>query len=233
MIATSALLGKGLYSPSEAAVYARMRTRTLNRWLFGTSTAEPALIPQIPSDNERVVTFLDFVQLLAVRDIRSKHKVPLEKIRQAVETARKNHIQYPFAVKHKTFLFGDMADEGHGEVILEIKGKLIQASGQARGNEVMPEVAELYMRDLYFDPKSGLATKYYPFGEALHRAIVMDPKIRFGEPLVAKCGYTAEALLSAYQVEGGVEAAADAYGVAASDIESALRYYDLLGVAPV
>ncbi|WP_425615713.1 hypothetical protein NA78x_005643 [Anatilimnocola sp. NA78] len=230
MIATATLLGRGIYSPSEAAMYARVRPQTLNRWLFGNSQGDPAIISEVRND-EKVVTFLDFVQLLAVRDIRFKHKVPLPKIRQAVELARSRGITYPFAVQHKTFLFGDMKDDGHGEVIIEIEGNLIQASGHERGNLVMREVAELYMRDLYFDPKTNLASKYHPFGESLKRAVVMDPKVRFGEPMIESCGYSAEALFDAYTIEGGIEHAAKAYGVEPSEIETAIRYFDLLGVS--
>lgn len=231
MIATSALLGKGLYSPAEAAIYARMRTQTLNRWLFGNNQGEPALVAQFPADkSDKVVTFLDFVQLLAVREIRQKHKVPLKKIRQAVELAKAEGIPYPFAVHHKTFLFGDMAEEGHGEVVLEIGGKLIQASGKHRRQPVMPEVAELYMEDLYFDPGADLASRYFPFGSALNRSVVMNPRVQFGEPMVVSCGYTAEALFEAYRIEGGVEPAAKAFGVERSDVEASLKYFDLLSI---
>jgi uncharacterized protein (DUF433 family) len=231
MIASTALLGQGIYTPSEAAFYARMRTQTLNRWLFGNAQGNAVVAPQINEPNDRVVTFLDFVQMLAVREIRTKHNVPLHKIRDAVAIATEHGISYPFAVKHKTFLFGDMSDEGHGEVVLEIGGKLLQASGKGKRNLVMPEVAELYMQDLYFDPDSGLANKYYPFGTATNKAIVMDPKVRFGEPFVYNSGYSAESLWQAYKTEGGIEAAAAAYGVSRSDIESVLRFYDLLGSA--
>jgi uncharacterized protein (DUF433 family) len=230
MTATSALLGKGLYTPKEAARYARLSSRTLTRWMFGDDRGEAVFTPQFPDSEERIITFLDFVQLLAIRDIRSKHKVPLAKLRQAIEAARNNGIAFPFAVQHKTFLFGDLADEGHGEVVIEVAGKLQQASGKARGNLVMREVAELYLRDLYFDPKTELAAKFFPFGEALDRGVVMDPRTRFGEPVAVACRYPTEVLLESYKVEGGVTAAAAALGVRPEDIEIALRYYDLLGV---
>ena len=41
----------------------------------------------------------------------------------------------------------------------------------------------------------------------------MDPRERFGEPVVERCGYAASTLWEACEIEGGVEEAAKAYGV--------------------
>ena len=222
-------LGIGLYTPEEAAFYARVSTRTMNRWIYGNKQGERVIKPQKSSDQDRVVTFLDFVQTLAIRDIRTKHKVPLPKIRDAVDFARTKGIEYPFAVQHTTYLFSDAEDKGHGEVVINIDHQLLQASGHSRGNFVMKEVAELYMRDLYFNPDTGLAEQFVAWGgrESEYR-IVMNPHIRFGEPVVHPTGYTAQSLWEAYEIEGGIIAASKAFAVDVRAIELALDYYDHL-----
>ncbi|MBI1902061.1 MAG: hypothetical protein HYS13_13240 [Planctomycetia bacterium] len=226
--ATKSTLGIGLYTPAEAAFYARVRTQTMNRWLFGDKRNARVLATQVEGDGEKVVTFLDFVQALAIRAIRSKHKIPLEKIRQAVDLARSEYgIQYPFAVDHTTYLFSDEQDEGHGEIVLKIGDKLVQASGVSRKNLILREVAELYIRDLKFDPETSLAQEYTAWkGE--HGRIVMNPHIRFGEPVVERCGYSAQTLWEAYEIEGGIKNAAESYLVDEADVELALSYFDHL-----
>ena len=88
MIATAKnKVGKGLYSVPEAAFYARLRTQTMNRWLFGNNQGGAVLDPQY-GDESKDVSFLDFVQSLAVRSITTSPKarrIPVQKIRQAVE----------------------------------------------------------------------------------------------------------------------------------------------------
>lgn len=92
----------------------------------------------------------------------------------------------------------------------------------------MKEVAQLYLQDLVFSHQTGLAEAYTAWKDQDGRRIIMNPKVRFGEPVVESCGYTAQALWEAYEIEGGVEAAADAYKVEKADIELSLRYYDHL-----
>ena len=57
-------------------------------------------------NDERWVTFLDFVQSMAIRDIRIAHPhIHLDKIRETVDMAKsKFKIDYPFARKHTTKL---------------------------------------------------------------------------------------------------------------------------------
>lgn len=216
----SEFLGIGIYSAAEAAFYARIQTRTINRWIFGNKQGRQVVTPQLVSDDQKFVTFLDFIQALAIREIRSRHDVDLEKIRQAVELAENRGIRYPFAQRHSAFLFGD-------NIALEIDGQLIQASGDGRKNLLMKEIAQLYLKDLYFSTESGLACRYVAWRDE-NGQIVMNPQFRFGEPVVENCGYTAQTLWEAYEIEGGINAAADAYNVKPGDVEIALRYHDHL-----
>ena len=221
------LLRVGIFTPSEAAFYARVRTGMMNRWIFGDATGDAVVIPQFPGQDEKVVTFLDFVQVLAIRVLRTLHKVPLPKIREAVDFARSNGIPYPFAVRHTTYLVSDQKNEGHGNISIDVGGKTIQASGDAKRNLLMRPVIELYMKDLYFDPDTGFASRYTAWDRGKGK-IVMDPHRRFGEPVVENCGYTANTLWEAYEIEGGIKAAAEAYGVEDTDVELACEYYDYL-----
>lgn len=216
-----------MYTPAEAAFYSRVRTQTLNRWLFGSKHGDRVIFPEA-GDDDRVVTFLDFVQSLAIRSIRNTFKIPLQKIRQTVDLARTQGVEYPFAVEHSTYLFGDENAPGHGDLVLRIGDDLLQASGRSKGNYVMREIAELYMRDLHFSPETGLADRYVAWADRDGAKITMDPRFRFGEPVIESCGFTARTLWEAYEIEGGIDQAAEAFGIDRSQIELALSYYDHL-----
>jgi uncharacterized protein (DUF433 family) len=217
-------LGVGIYSVAEAARYARVSTKLVDRWIFGTGPGDAVISPQ--ARQEKVITFIDFVQTMAIRAIRQVHKVPLQKIRQAVQIAEQEYgLSHPFARKHTTFLAG-------AEISIKIgideqgQAEYVEASGPHRRNRLLTKVVEIYLLDLTFDDQS-LASQYcaFRYGDAV---VDMKPTIRFGEPLVTSCGYSAQTLWEASKSEGSIEAAAKAYGVRAEEIEVACRYYDYL-----
>ena len=225
-------LGIGIYSPSEAAFYARVSPKIMTRWIFGDSKGKPVVDSQLQDPSGKVVTFLDLVQTLAVREVRNRHKISLQKIRMAVDQARDHYqIEYPLACRHTIFLFGDQKGQGHGEIVIRLTGEIgkedrhVQLTGPGRGNLLMRPVVEMFLQDLKFDPRTRLASQYSPMtnGDA---SIVLNPHRRFGEPIVDPCGYTAEALWHATNTEGGIEEAAGAYGVTVAEVELANRYFD-------
>ncbi len=227
------LLGIGLYTPQEASLYARVSTRLMNRWLFGDGTGESVIRPQLGQiDDERTVTFLDLVQALSIRAIRTDYKIPLQKIREAVEHAQDQFgIQYPFATQHTTYLLSDGMKDGHGEIVIQIQGRdedprMIQISGRNSGNYVIRQVAEYFSDDLHF-AASGLADLWTPL-KLDDDAVTLNPRVRFGEPMIQSCGITARTLFEAVHSEGSILNAADAYGVEASAVKLACRYFDNL-----
>ncbi|HLN26385.1 MAG TPA: DUF433 domain-containing protein [Gemmataceae bacterium] len=220
------LLGIGLYTPAEAALYARVATGMMNRWIFGDIRGEAVVHRELAGKEDKVVTFLDFVQAMAVRAIRVQHKVSLQKIRQALDRAENEYgVPYPFARKHTTFLF-------QSDIIIKVgeqdgEPEYVQITGKHARNRMLTKVVELYMLDLSFEGTGGLASLYRAWNWNGHD-ILMNPKVRFGEPIVVSCGYTAQALWDAYSSEGSLASAAEAYGVKAEEVEAACRYYDHL-----
>jgi uncharacterized protein (DUF433 family) len=217
-------LGIGLYTPAEAAMYARITTRTMGRWVFGDATGDAAFPHQIES-GEPTVSFLDFVQALAVRAIRHQFGVSLQKIRAAVDCVQQTHgILYPFAREHETYVIMD--GSAAGELAIKINGHTIQISGKHKKQHLLGPVAELYMERVTFGP-NGLASEYRAWGTD-DDPIRMNPHLRFGEPLVTNCGYSARVLWEAVKNEGSIKDAALAYGVDEKHIRLACEYIDHL-----
>lgn len=215
------ILGVGLYSVEDVALYARVSRNLVKRWFFGSKEGEAAVTPRLVGEG-KFVPFLEFVQIMAIREIRQAHKeVNLKIIRDLLKIAEEEQgIQYPFARKGITFLWGN-------ELGLKLPdGTLLEASGRHRRNRLLKPVVMLCKEDLGYD-EAGLANLFTAYRwNGCH--IAMNPHVRFGEPLVQTCGYSAETLWEAAQAEGSMDAAAKAYGVERRDVEAACRYFDHL-----
>ncbi len=203
----------------------------MQRWVFGGSGGSSVIRGQLSmaGESEKLVTFLDFVQILAVRQVRvTDSKFPLQRIREACDLAAKKYdLPYPLAAKdHRIFLFGPKDNPKRCEMVIEIGGQYLQISGKCAGNYVINEIAEPFMRRLRFG-NTPFAEEYIAW-EREDRRVLMNPHKRFGEPYLPNSGYTAQALWEAYRNEGSVERAAKSYGVDVEDIETACEYLDHL-----
>ncbi len=211
-------LGTGIYTISEAALFARVSPPLLARWLFGNKRGESVVVPQY-DPHEKLVGFLDLVQTLAIREIRLQKKIGLQKIKQAVKFA-KDHLgmSYPFAMRHVTFLLGDTLVIKRSSDDMD---EFIEASGAHRGQKLFNFV-EFYLKDLSFDV-NGLASRYQIFKSADNVEITMDPRFRFGEPLLPS-RYSAMTIWESVLVEGGIEPASKAYGIPKEEVEAAYKF---------
>lgn len=216
-------LGNGLYTVAEAAMYCRVSTSVMTRWLFGIKSGRSVLDPEFGS-KERFVSFLDLVQTLAIREIRSQENVPLVKFRQAIQLAKeKFQLNHPFARHHCTYLYNnDLVIRPESD-----RDQYFEASGKQRGQGMFSFV-EMYMKSLDFTP-DGLANRFRIF-ESTHKkpvTITLDPHVRFGEPLLPS-GYTAMSIRAAILVEGGVDPVAKVYGIPREEVEAAYLFVDFL-----
>lgn len=217
-------LGTGMYSVTEAALYAKIKPAMMRRWLFGDRSGTKSILPPQYGTQDRVVSFLDLIQTVAIREIRIQKKVPLQKFRQAINLARKNDIVYPFAREHCTFLH--VVEK---KLVLKIGDKYIEASGKHCGQSLF-EFVEDYLKDLTFGP-DGLASEYTIFKDNRSGVpIVMNPQRRFGEPLLPS-GYTAKTVWESIQIEGGIDQTASVYGISKDEVLSAHRFFVNLGSA--
>jgi len=215
----------GLYTLGEAAKYARMHPITLVRWFKGDNYCKRV----IPLEETKIISFLDFVQALAIRNLRVHYKISLQDIRDAVDRASEEHgITHPFACKHTTFLF-------EKKIWILPEGKpLTQISGRGHGQIGFTQIIENFYKDISFDSDTGLAVAYKAFERTYatgSHKIVMNPKLRFGEPILDDSGYTPEALFEAAKTEGSIESAARNYGVTDDQVRICIDYYDYLSAA--
>lgn len=209
----------GLYTVTEAACYARLHHTTAHRWIQLTRKQRQLG----PLDNTELdVSFLDFVQLLAVRALR-REGVTLPRIREAVEVATKEFsLEYPLAHKDNR-VYSDGRDV---HIKIGEEDSSIQLSGKHRRQRNLPHVEMVYLRDLSFD-EDNRPTEYHAFK---HRDVLIfqRPGVSFGAPMVRDTPFTAIALADAVKAEGSIEAAAGAFGASVDQVEAAVRYIDFL-----
>jgi uncharacterized protein (DUF433 family) len=218
---------EGIYTIEQAARLARVSPRILRRWINGEGEKEPAFDRKVPLNDADVIGFVDLIQALTIRALRKDRRITLQKVRDTIIEAEKLGVFYPFARKHKTYLFAD-------DIVIKLEdGRLVQVTGKYKQQDLIKPVVELYLDDLSFDSVSGLANEYVPLRDAdENRRIVISPKIKYGAPIVHPCGYTVGSLINAVDSEGSIESAAEAYDVNVADVKFALRYDDfLVGIA--
>ena len=224
----AATSGTGVYSFNEAARYAKMHPNTLRKW-FGCEAARAPLRERVITSGEfKALTFLEFVEAVAIRSLRVNYGVSFHKIREALTNAQNQYqIKHPFAhQKHKTVLIGKDLHIFLGEDATNP----VQLTGKLVGQKSFRPCIEGYMRDLDFDPE-GLATLYRAY-EFKGQQIVLNPRIHFGEPVLRENGYTAETLYRASIAENSLERAAELYEVSINAVEAAYRYCNTeLGLA--
>ena len=215
----------GLYTVAEAALYAKMSPVTLGRWLYGDTSHNALRRSIISKDEGRFLTFMEFVEALAIRTLRNSYGLSLQKIRGALEEAKKTYgIEYPFSRKnHQTVLVG-----GDLHIFIDGSKNPVQLSGKGKRQQSMRPCIEQFMRDLKFDDKetamSYVAYRYPVPNEARTVEVTMNPRYCFGDPVVE--GYRAETLWQAALAEGNEERAAQFYEVNINSVIAACRYCD-------
>ncbi len=228
----------GIYTVKEASRLAMVSSRMFTRWVNGNAQGAAAVKRYMPESPSGVVSFVDYVQARAIRTIRRERFVDhpdkpgeqirvapsLQQIRQAVEEAEKMGFPYPFARQHTTFVFND-------DIVVKLEdGAVVTLTGKYKAQHLIEPIVEPYLFELEFG-ENGLASRDTPLSHG-DRSIVIDPKVKYGTPIVMPCGVSVSALVHAIDEEGGIQGAADAYGVDPKDVKIALKYEDILsGIA--
>lgn len=229
------LLGKGLYSISEAARILQMRADTVRRWVTGYSFGRnghkrysPPLIQLSTIDgvSEVFLTFQNLIELLFIR-LFHREGVSLYTIRAAALEAQADfNSRHPFAVKQfdtdgkgifATLEFKDIEGITKSKVLKDLR----------LSQMVIDEIARPYFKNLEYSDLGVI--RYYPLGT--EKGIVLDPKRSFGKPIDEASGVATYVL---YQMARTGEAPRDIaawYGVSEEAVSNAIEYEVLLKAA--
>jgi uncharacterized protein (DUF433 family) len=211
------------YSITEAARYLRMPEATLRSWVVGrlypTTAGQSFFRPVIhlPEDGWPVLSFVNMVEAHVLEAIRRQENVALHKVRAAVAFLERHyHSRHPL-VEHQFETDGL-------DFFVQKAGLLINLS-QA-GQLAMRDIVAAYLRRVERDVK-GLPIRLYPFTRKREpeepRAVVIDPFVSFGRPVLAGTGIATAVLAERFKAGESVEELAKDYGRTALDIQEAIR----------
>lgn len=217
------------YRLPAAAHYLRVPVSTLRSWIFGQAYPTTkgmqisSPIIQIPSAVEPArLSFVNMVEAHVLSGIRYHHGVSLPAVRRAV-----SYLGREFGSSHP------LADENFQtdgvNLFVERLGLLnVSAPGQYAMREILRALLRRVERDDH-----GLAIRLYPFSrrptltptglEESPRAVVMDPRVAFGRPVLLGTGITTLSIAERFDAGEEVDDLAADYGRSPGEVYEAIR----------
>ncbi len=149
--------------------------------------------------------------------IRREHGVRLTEVREAIRYMQdRMQVEHPLA-------FRGMVTDGH-DLFVRRYAQLINVSQE--GQLAMADVLDAYLRRVDWD-EAGFAIRLYPFTRkrALDepKAVVIDPEISFGRPVLVGTGVPTSTVADRYKAGESVEELAADYDLKRDEIEEAIR----------
>lgn len=206
------------YGVAEAAHYLQIPETTLRSWVLGrhyrTEEGEQFFKPLIDlADREQhVLSFFNLVEAHVLNALRRKHKISPAKVRLALD-----YLQEHFPSQHP---LADREFETDGSnLFLQRYGALINLSES--GQLAMRNLLKEHLRRIGRDA-AGRAAKLYLF-TARPKAVVVDPRISFGRPVIAGTGIPTRVVAQRFKGGDSIELLAKDYGRTPEEIQEAIR----------
>jgi uncharacterized protein (DUF433 family) len=211
------------YGIAEASHYLAIPLATLRSWVRGRhypTEAGPRFfkpVISLPDPELGSLSFVNLVEAHVLGAIRREHRIPLLKVRSAVD-----YVQRRFGSKHP---LAEQKFETDGvDLFVSRFENLISASES--GQLAIRELIKARLRRIEHDA-SGLAARLYPFtrlnGSDQPKFVVIDPLISFGRPTITGTGITTSILAERYKAGDSMDALAEDYGCERSQVEEAVR----------
>ena len=215
------------YSASEVARILNLPPATVKAWCFGqsyrsTSGERKHFQPVIEaaSPKSRLLSFVNLCELHVLSAIRRHHKIALPKVRESVEFVR-SRLGASRPLVDREFKTNGI------DLFVEHATQLLNVSRQ--GQEALRGEFELALARIERD-RAGSPIRLFPFsrtstpGSAQPRAIVIDPHLSFGRPVLSKAAIPTDIIVGRFRAGDSLTEMAKDYGVDEKEIEEALRF---------
>lgn len=209
------ILGKGIYSPRQAARLVGGTPQEVLRWTRGSGPTPPlwqAYYQEIEDTTE--LSFADLIEVRVVKALR-KQGISLQAIRYAISFAQDKYgIERPLSSQ-------DFKTDG-AEILMnavEKDGELVSLSKMRPGQKVFAKIIEPSLRDLEYE--NGLVAKWRP---EKSKTIVVDPKRHFGEPILDRFGISTNNLYNEFKHFADVKYLAKIYEIPIDSVRKAIEF---------
>lgn len=201
------------YSVLEAASYLRIPVSTLRAWIGRQRDFAPLIIPA--QERPLSLSFINLIEAYVLASIRRKHEISMAKVRKGL-----SFISSQFGSRHP-LADGEFETDGI-DLFLREADVVYNQEGQI----VLADVIKQYLKRIERDTH-GLPIKLYPFsrrGEPDEpRFILIDPKISFGRPMLARKGIPVEIVAERHRAGESIDELRKDYECSQEEIEEALR----------
>jgi uncharacterized protein (DUF433 family) len=213
------------YSISEAASYLDMPTATLRSWVLGRTyqTTEGTQFFQplidVADKKQRRLSFYNLVEAFTLNSMRrTDHRISMPGIRKALNYV-KRRLSEPRPLLTQRFLTDGV------DLFLEKYGELVSASqdGQLAMRAILLDSLKHVRRD-----SKGMPQKLYLFtpppADPDKIAVVIDPRIAFGNPIVDGTGVSTVILAQRYKAGDSIDELAEDFHLTRHAVEQAIRH---------
>ena len=164
-----------------------------------------------------MLSFSNLIEAHVLRSLRTDHGVPVKALRSALAYAEKT-------LGIDRLLLRPELRADAGKVFLDRYGELIELT--ASGQLAMRRLFEEHLKRVEWD-SSRFPVRLYPFlwaAPSEERAIVIDPRIAFGRPVMQRKGISTSAIAERIDAGESVDDLAADYELGPTEIEQAIVY---------
>jgi uncharacterized protein (DUF433 family) len=219
------LLGRGLYSLRDAARFIGAPPAQVRRWMRGYQSQDkhkvkrpqrPVIDSEFAGSEIEAISFRDLLELRFVQAFR-KHNVSLQTIRKTADAAREMfQSSHPFTCRR--FL-----TDGKGifASVIEDSGEESLVDPLRHQNVFAKIIGPSLYAGIEFEGRNGRALRWFP---TRSQAVVLDPQVRFGVPVVTNTGIPTVAIADAVRVEQSEARVARLFEVSLAAVRAAVRF---------
>jgi uncharacterized protein (DUF433 family) len=214
------------YGTAEAARYLRFPLRTVQNWAFGFGSYGGHPLIRVADRERGLLSFWNVAELHVLGSLRRFHGVSPLRLRRALQYLG-DHLNSPHPL-----LTERMLTDGVSIFVDKMDGLINASKGGQMALRVLME-AHLHRIDQDVD---GLAIRLYPFVRRSPDTLVssvallsepkfisLDPRVRFGRPVIAGTSIPTEEIAERFQAGDSVVSLAAEYGRPEPEIEEAIR----------
>ncbi|MEI8379345.1 MAG: DUF433 domain-containing protein [Planctomycetota bacterium] len=211
------LIGRGVYSYSDAASLTQLKSARIREWFASRSEAKLGAIFQSDFTGQTehpLISFLDLVDVFIAGQLRNSG-MSLQTLRRIYRTLQQDYgVEHPFGRRElltdgTKIFFAGLDSRGCKEVVDVLTKK-----------KAFPTIILPFLKRLTFDPSSRLATKWQ-----ISKGVVVNPVICFGQPVLESKGIPTNIIARSSKANGGdLRTVADWYDMPVSQVKLALEF---------
>lgn len=215
------------YRVAEAARMLVLPPSTVKAWCFGHdyqhrdgSPMRFVKLIEVADTGGRLLSFANLCELHVLAAMRRNHRLTMPTVRDSLDyVAQKLGLPRPLIARQ--FLTDGVS------LFIEHAERLLNTSDQ--GQLAMRGDFETALARIQYD-RSGVPVRLFPFTRSSTtladqpQAVVIDPRLAFGRPALARAGVTTAVIEDRFRAGDSPDEMAQDYRVAESDIWEAIRF---------